>query len=165
METKDKTNIERESYLSFQIGSVFFAIHVSHVESISELLEITKLPKMPPFLKGIIDLRGNPVPVIDTKFKLGWGETDVRQGSSNLLILETPVESENVIIAALVDSVNEVLEIAENEILPPPGIGGKYKSNFIKGMVKHNSEFIMLLNLDLLFEIDELEMVADLSVL
>jgi len=157
METnKEKSN----SYLTFQIGTELFAAHVSKTESIIEVPEITKIPQSPDYMIGIIKNRGKALPVIDTRIKFGMPPIELSV-NTNILVLEVKVESEIIQVGALVDTVNEVLEINENEILPPPNLGAKYKSRFIQGVVKHGELFIMLLDMDLIFSADDLELLSD----
>lgn len=151
---------ESNSYLSFQLGTELFAAHVSKTESIIEVPEITKIPQSPDYLKGIINIRGKAMPVIDTRIKFGMSPIEMSVNTC-ILVLEVKVESEALQVGVLVDSVHEVLEINQNEILPPPGLGAKYKSLFIYGVVKYKERFIMLIDMDLVFNADDLEQLSN----
>jgi purine-binding chemotaxis protein CheW len=150
------------SYLTFKLGDEIFGANVSKVLNILEMTRITKVPKSPPYMKGVINLRGSVLPLIDTKIKFDMGET-VYTPNTCILVLDIDINGDPVHVGALVDSVQEVIEIDETQILPAPTIGSKYKSEFIEGMAKINSEFIMLLNMDLIFSTSELSLLRDSS--
>lgn len=150
-----KTN----SYLTFKIGEELFGANVSKVLSILELTKITRIPRTPEFIRGVINLRGSVLPIIDIRLKFGLTLTEFTSNTC-ILVLDIDMDSVTVKIGALVDSVQEVLEIEEGNILPPPNIGAKYKSDFIEGMYKLENSFVMLLNMDLLFSEDELTVMS-----
>jgi purine-binding chemotaxis protein CheW len=143
-----------ESYLSFKLGDEIFASNVSKVLNILEMTKITKVPKAPPYMKGVINLRGSVLPLIDTRIKFGMTET-VFTTNTCILVLDIILNDESVKIGALVDSVQEVLEISEDQIQPIPSLGSKYKSDFIDGMAKVNDNFIMLLNVEQIFSTED----------
>jgi len=150
-----------ESYLSFKLGDELFAAKVSKVLNILEMVKITKVPRAPVYMKGVINLRGSVLPVVDIRQKFGLDELEFSKNTV-ILVLNVEVEGENIDVGALVDSVQEVIEIQEKDILPPPSIGAKYKSKFIDGMFKHSDEkFIMILNMDKIFSSDEVIVLKD----
>lgn len=157
---KDAAKIN--SYLSFKLGEEIFGANVSKVINILEITKITKVPKAPSYMKGVINLRGTVLPLIDTRIKFDMGET-IYTPNTCILVLDLDVSGEIIRVGALVDSVQEVLEIDETEIMPPPSIGSKYKSEFIEGIAKINDDFIMLLNMDLIFSSSELSLLKDSS--
>jgi len=144
-----------DSYLSFKLGDELFAANVAKVLNILEMVRITKVPKAPDYMKGVINLRGNVLPVIDTRIKFGMTPTEFTKNTC-ILVLDIIVDGEDIKVGALVDSVQEVLEITENTIQPPPNIGSKYKSEFIFGMAKNNENFIMLLDMDKVFSVEDI---------
>ncbi len=151
------TNSKKEinSFLSFKLGEETYAANVSKVLNILEMVKITKVPKAPEYMKGVINLRGTVLPLVDTRIKFGLEETAYTNNTC-ILVLDIQLEGESVQVGALVDSVQEVLELSDEEILPPPSIGKKYKSEFIEGMAKSDDQFIMVLNMDMIFSTDEL---------
>ena len=153
MDNKNKE--ELKSYLSFKLGDELFAANVAKVLNILEMTKITKVPKAPKYMKGVINLRGAVLPVIDTRIKFEMEETEITKNTC-ILVLDINMDNDSIHVGALVDSVQEVLEIEKEEIEPPPSIGNKYKSEFIDGMAKLNDEFIMILNMDRVFSTDEL---------
>ena len=150
---KQKTKLN--SYLSFKLGNETFASNVSKVLNILEMMKITKVPKAPSYMKGVINLRGVVLPVIDTRLKFGM--TTIEETTNTcILVLDVNVDGESVNVGAMVDAVEEVLELNEEDIQPPPSIGSNYKSEFIYGMAKKGEQFIMLLDMDKVFSTEEI---------
>jgi purine-binding chemotaxis protein CheW len=148
------------SYLTFKLGEEIFGANVAKVLNILEMTKITKVPKSPPYMKGVINLRGSVLPLIDTRIKFDMPETEYTANTC-ILVLDIDLNGEPVHVGALVDSVQEVIEIDDAQIQPPPSIGSKYRSEFIEGMAKINEDFIMLLNMDLIFSTSELSLLKD----
>ena len=146
-------SMDVNSYLSFKLGEEEFAINVNKVINILELTRITKVPKSPFYMKGVINLRGMVLPVIDTRLKIGMTET-VYTDKTCIIIMELDFDEQKVCIGSLVDDVKAVLEIDLNQIEPPPSIGSKYKSSFILGMAKVDEDFIMLVDMEKIFSED-----------
>jgi len=153
MKNEEVTDVN--SYLSFKLGKEEFALHVSKVLNILEMTRITEVPKAPVYMKGVINLRGMVLPVIDTRLKFGLTET-VATEKTCIVVMELKLENDKVFVGALVDEVLAVLELEENQIQSPPSIGSKYKSEFIYGMAKHDDSFIMLLDMEKAFSDDEI---------
>ena len=143
------------SFLSFKLGEETFASNVGKVLNILEMMKITKVPKAPNYMKGVVNLRGIVLPVIDARLKFGMTPIELTTNTC-ILVLDVKVDEEEVKVGAIVDSVEEVLELNEEDIQPPPNIGSKYKSDFIYGMAKSGEEFIMLLDMDKIFSTDEI---------
>ncbi len=148
------------SYLTFKLGEEVFAANVSKVLNILELSKVTKVPKSPRFMKGVINLRGSVLPLIDTRLKFEMEETEYTTNTC-ILVLDIDMAGESVHVGAIVDSVQEVIELDESLIQPAPSIGTKYKSEFIEGMAKKNDTFIMILNMDLVFSTEELSLLKE----
>lgn len=162
METKTNTKTSLNSYLSFKLGEEVFAANVGKVLNILEIPKITKVPKAPEYMKGVINLRGTVLPLVDTRIKFGMKPTEFGTNTC-ILVLDIDFDGESVHVGALVDAVQEVLEINDNEVGPPPSIGSKYKSEFIHGVAKKDEDFIMLLDMDLIFTNDELKVLKESS--
>jgi purine-binding chemotaxis protein CheW len=150
-----ENNTKVNSYLTFKIGDEEFGAHVSKVLNILELQRITKVPKTPEYMKGVINLRGMVLPIIDTRIKFDMTPTEFTDNTC-IVVMDLKVDDEILHLGALVDSVSAVHEINEQDIEPTPSIGKAYKSEFITGVVKVNDSFIMLLDLVKLFTSDEL---------
>lgn len=148
------------SYLTFRLGDETFAASVNHVLEILELSKITKVPRAPHFMRGVINLRGNVLPVIDTRIKFGLDKADDTVNTC-ILVMNLESEKQKIMLGALVDAVQEVREIEQSSIQPAPSIGSKYRSEFIEGMVKVNDQFVMILNLALVFTTDEVTIIQE----
>jgi purine-binding chemotaxis protein CheW len=156
METKfNSDNKNLSSYLSFKLDSEFFAINVHQVINILELTKITEVPKAPFYMKGVINLRGKVLPVIDTRLKFGM-KAIVFTKNTCIVVMEININGERVELGALVDTVLEVIEVDNENITLPPSLGSKYKSEFITGMLHQNDEFIMMLDIDKVFSSDDI---------
>lgn len=142
------------SYLSFKLGEEEFAAHVSKVLNILEMTKITEVPKAPDYMKGVINLRGTVLPVVDTRIKFGMSATEYTTNTC-IIVLDIDVDGETIQIGALVDAVQAVLEIDSNTILPPPSIGSKYRPEFIEGVANVDDRFVMILNMDAVFTIED----------
>lgn len=147
-------NIKTESYLTFLLGEEIFATNVTKVISILELTKITKMPRTPEYIRGVINLRGVVLPIIDLRLKFDLSITEFTPRTC-ILVLEVLVDEKLVKIGTLVDSVQEVLEMTQDDILPPPRIGSSFDSDFLEGMFKNGDSFIMILNMDKLFSNQE----------
>ena len=152
---------EIDSFISFKLGEEYFAISVSKVLNILQFVQITKVPTAPDYMKGVINLRGTVLPIIDIRMKFGMDPIQY-QRDTVILVLNVQIENETVDAGILVDSVKEVFEIKREEVLPPPGIGSKYKSKFIDGIYKMSDDrFVMLLDIDKIFSTDEVVMLKE----
>ena len=158
MEEKKESKIH--TFLSFQLGDEIFAASVTKVLEILELRPITRVPKSPDYMKGVINLRGTVLPVIDMRTKFALPIIEATQDTC-IIVLNVEVEEELIVLGAQVDAVREVLEIPENTIEPAPNIGSKYRSEFIQGMWKKDDNFVMLLNIDKVFSYEEIAEVKE----
>jgi len=157
---KNDSLIKINSYLSFKLGDDEFAAHVGKVLNILELVKITPVPKSPEYMKGVINLRGAVLSIIDTRMKFGMSPTQFTQNTC-IVVMEILMEKDTIQLGALVDSVLSVVEIEDDQIQPPPSLGSKYKSEFILGVAKVEEKFIMILDMDKVFSSDELILVMD----
>jgi len=148
------------SYLSFKLGDDEFAAHVSKVLNILEMIKITPVPRSPEYMKGVVNLRGTVLPIIDTRIKFGMTPTEYTQNTC-IVVMDILMDKDTIQLGALVDSVVSVIEIENNQIQPPPSLGSKYKSEFILGVAKVEEHFIMILDMDKVFSSDELIMVME----
>jgi purine-binding chemotaxis protein CheW len=147
---------ESNSYLTFKLGEEEFGAHVSQVLNILEMTKITQVPKTPGYMKGVINLRGTVLPVIDTRVKFGLPETEYTNNTC-IVVMDLELNGDIVNIGAIVDEVLSVIEIEENQIEPPPSIGNQYKSEFIYGMAKVEENFVMLLDMQKVLSREEIE--------
>lgn len=148
------------TFLTFKLGKELFAVNVSKVLTILEMKPITKVPNSPDHMRGVINLRGQVLPVIDMRIKFGMEATEFTQNTC-INVLNINIDNEDTQLGILVDAVDQVLEIKESEIEESPTIGTKYKTEFIEGMYRLNDGFIMLLNIDLIFNADDVLLTAE----
>lgn len=152
---------ETVQYLTFKLEEEVFALDVAKVREILEITSITKIPQTPEFMRGVINLRGSVVPVIDMRLKFGMSATE-QTVNTCIIVVEVTLEGETIVLGALADSVQEVVEMEPDQIEPAPHIGTRLNTSFIKGMGKHEGDFVMILDIDKVFS--EAEMVAVQSV-
>ena len=146
---------EFNSYLTFKLGEEEFGLHVSQVLNILEMTRITGVPQTPDYMKGVINLRGMVLPVIDTRIKFGLPETEYTSNTC-IIVMDLDLDGDTVNIGAIVDEVLSVIEIEEDQIEPPPSIGNRYKSEFIDGMAKVDDNFVMLLDMQKVLSNEEI---------
>jgi purine-binding chemotaxis protein CheW len=142
------------SYLTFRLGDEVFALNVSRVHKILGVTNITEVPRAPNYMKGVINLRGNVLPVVDTRVKFGMPPVE-KTKSTSILVCEVNIGNEAVILGLLVDAVNAVMKLEEEDLLPPPSIGDRYKSEFISSMAHVKDKFVIVLNMDAVFSSEE----------
>lgn len=150
------TNTDIKSFLTFKLGEEVFACHVNKLLSILEIPHITEVPGSPKYMKGIIDLRGKVLPVIDTKIKLQMPAINFTKDTC-IVVMDINLDADNLLVGVLVDSVLEVLEFDQEMILPAPNLGSKYHSEFITGIVRKDGGFIMIVDIDKIFSLDEID--------
>lgn len=144
--------------LTFKLGEEVFAVDVAKVREILDFTTVTKVPQTPDFMRGVINLRGSVVPVVDMRLKFGMTETE-KTVNTCIIVMEIALDSETAVVGALADSVQEVLELEPDQIEAAPRIGTKLNTDFLVGMGKHNDTFIMILNIDRVFTFEELSVV------
>lgn len=147
--------LEATQYLTFVLDAEVFAVDVSKVREILEMSSITKVPQMPDFMRGVINLRGCVVPVIDLRLKFCMAEA-AQTVNTCIVVVEVDMDGERIVLGALADSVQEVIEIDPAQIEPAPHIGSNLKTEFIRGMGKHDGRFVMILDIDKVFSSNEL---------
>jgi len=142
-------------YLTFKLDEELFAVDISKVREVLEFTTMTKVPRTPDFMRGVINLRGNVVPVVDMRLKLGLTMTE-KTVDTCVVISEVEVDGERTVLGALVDSVQEVIDLDVSSIAPPPRMGSRVDTAVIRGMGKREEQFIMILDLDRVFTSVEL---------
>ena len=150
---------ETNQYLTFKLDQEIFALSIAKVREVLDFTEITKVPKTPDFMRGVINVRGGVVPVMDLRVKFGMEPTP-QTVNTCIIIVEILIEGEKTILGALADQVEEVLDLDPDQIEPPPRVGTGLRTEFIKGMGKREEQFIIILDIDRVFSSDELVAVA-----
>ena len=151
----DATGGETHQYLTFALHGEMFAVGILNVREIIEYGTLTEIPMMPPFIRGVINLRGRVVPVIDLSARFGGKASEVGKRTC-IVIVELAAGDERRELGIIVDAVSEVLEIPQEEIEPPPSFGAKIRADFIAGMGKVNGKFVIILRIDRALSSDDL---------
>lgn len=142
-------------YLTFTLGAELFALEISKVREVMDFTPVTRVPRMPAFMRGVINLRGNVVPVVDLRLKFGMPMTE-KTVNTRVIVVEMTLDDEKTIVGALADSVQEVTELEADHIEPAPKIGSRLKTDFIKGMGKRNEGFVIFLDVERIFSDEEM---------
>jgi len=153
---------EATQYLTFKLEEEIFALDVAKVREILDFTDITKVPQTPDFMRGVINLRGSVVPVVDMRLKFGMSKSE-KTVNTCIVVAEVTTEGETTVLGALADSVQEVIELEPAQIEPAPRIGTKLRTDFIRGMGKHDGRFVMILDIDKVFSSDEITLVQEVG--
>lgn len=154
---------EAHQYLTFNAKGEMFAIGILNVKEIIEFGAITDIPMMPSFIRGVINLRGAVVPVIDLAVRFGGERTDIQRRTC-IVIIEVQGETGRQDLGIVVDAVSEVLEIAPVDIEPPPSFGARIRTDFIAGMGKVAGRFVILLDLRRVLSVNEMAALSALAI-
>ncbi len=155
-------------YLTFLLGGEAFAIGILNIKEIIDYGEVTEVPMMPEFIRGVINLRGRVVPVVDLASRFGRGSTQIAK-RTGIVIVETSgahddMEEAQQDIGIIVDAVNEVVDINGQDIEPAPAFGARIRPDFINGMAKRDGHFIILLNVNRVLSVDEMAGLSKIAV-
>jgi purine-binding chemotaxis protein CheW len=150
---------QQRQYLTFMLSGEIFAIGILSIKEIIEYGNLTEVPRMPEFIRGVINLRGAVVPVIDLGSRFGKHASSVSRRTC-IVIIEVIHEDEQQVVGVMVDAVNEVLDIPSSEIEPAPSFGAKIRADFIRGMGKVDGKFVIILNVDHVLSMDEMSSLA-----
>jgi purine-binding chemotaxis protein CheW len=153
MDEIDSTNSTQ--YLTFTLAEELFALDIDKVREVLDFTTVTKVPQTPDYMRGVINLRGNVVPVVDMRLKLGMPPTE-KTVNTCVIIVEVEMDGEKVVMGAMADAVQEVLDLAPDQVEPPPRIGTKLNTEFICGMGRMNEHFIIILDIDKVFATSDL---------
>ena len=138
------------SYLIFKLGDEQFAIPVARVREVLDLSEITRVPKAPPYMRGVVNVRGSAIPVVDLRMKFGLPPT-ADTYNTRIIVLELEIEGERTVVGGLADSVHEVLELDPAQIAEPPKIAMRWRAEMIEGLGKKGEQFLIVLDVARLF--------------
>lgn len=151
-----------QQYLTFLVGKELFAMGIADIKEIIEYKAPTSVPMMPSYLHGVINLRGRVVPVVDLMVRFGRKSTEISRRTC-IVILELYHNDEQQYLGVVVDAVRAVLEIADDDVEPPPSFGSKLRNDFVSGMGKINGEFVIILDINHVLSIDELSLMTELG--
>ena len=156
------TITENGQYLTFQLEEEVFALDISRVREVLDFTKITKVPQTPDFMLGVINLRGSVMPVVDMRLKFGLSKAETTVNTC-IIIVEVELDGEITMLGALVDSVHEVMELDADQIEPPPRIGTRLNTKFIKGMGKQDDRFLIIIEIDKVFSVEELAIAQEMG--
>jgi purine-binding chemotaxis protein CheW len=156
--TRDAANDIRQ-YLTFSLAGEMYAVAILNVKEIIEYGTLTEIPMLPAFIRGVINLRGAVVPVIDLAARFGGRQTEIGRRTC-IVIIELSESDARQDIGIVVDAVSEVLEIPPNEIEPPPAFGARIRTDFIDGMGKVAGKFVIILDVRRVLSVDEMATLA-----
>jgi purine-binding chemotaxis protein CheW len=143
----ETTITEMTQYLTFRLAEEVYALDIAKVREVLDFTTVTKVPRTPEFMRGVINLRGSVVPVVDLRLKFGMSITEVT------------VDTDTTVLGVLADAVQEVMDLQPEDISAPPKIGTKLRTEFITGMGKREDRFIILLDIDKVFSVEDLSLV------
>ena len=151
----EQKELELDQYLTFILAGELFALNISSVKEILDQTDTTAIPNMPKFMRGVLNVRGHAVPVIDLRLKLGMTGTELTVDTC-VINVEVGAEDNKSLIGVMADSVQEVVEFAPSEISPPPQMGAGIDTRFIFGMAKRGERFVIILDIDGVVDAGEL---------
>jgi purine-binding chemotaxis protein CheW len=159
-----QVDAEAGQYLTFMLGKEMFAIGILSIKEIIEYGQLTEVPMMPAFVRGVINLRGSVVPVIDLQLRFGRTYTEVGKRTCIVIVEVTDASSgDHHELGVVVDSVSEVIAIPASDIEKAPAFGANLRQDFICGMGKINERFVVLLNVDNALSVNEISELVTLS--
>lgn len=149
-------------YMTFKLGDELFAINVAQVREVLEVPQITKVPTAPQYMRGVVNVRGQSIPVVDLRLRFGLPKaTETLQ--TRIIVMELALDGEVAVLGGMADSVHEVIELEPGNINPPPKIAMRWRTEFIQGMGKRGEEFIIILDFNSVFSTDEMTLVRELA--
>ncbi len=151
----ENADIQTNTYLTFYLDRELYGLNIQNVQEVLEYTPITKVPRAAHFMLGVINVRGHALPVVDLRRKFGLPEAETNVDTS-IVITEVDIDGETTTIGALVDGVEEVLEIPPEQIEDPPKLGGQIASRFIRGIGKLEEHFVIMLDIQQVFSMQEL---------
>lgn len=157
-----QTAVGMGQYLTFALMGEVYALQILNAKEIINYGYLTEVPMMPEFVSGVINLRGSVVPVIDLAARFGKGNTQIAKRTS-IIIVENGTSEHSQDMGIIVDAVNEVIDINQGDIEPPPSFGVGIRLDFIDGMVKRNNRFVILLNIERVLSLEEMAHLSRLA--
>ncbi|MBI5068922.1 MAG: purine-binding chemotaxis protein CheW [Deltaproteobacteria bacterium] len=151
--------LEKRQYLSFSLAGSDYGLGILQVKEILQYETITRVPSMPPSVRGVINLRGSVVPVLDLAVKFGLPATAVTKRTC-ILVVEGAIDGQSTVMGIIADAVSEVLELAPGDVEPPPPFGTRIRADFLVGMGKVGRGFVLLLDLARVLSAGERELLA-----
>jgi purine-binding chemotaxis protein CheW len=149
-------------YITFKLGNELFAIVVDQVREVLEVSTITRVPTAPEYMRGVVNVRGKAIPVVDMRLRFGLSPIQ-ETVNTRVVVMELVLDGEAMVLGGMADSVHEVIEISATEINPPPRIAMRWKTEFIQGMARRGEDFIIILDVNAVFATEEVALVESLA--
>jgi purine-binding chemotaxis protein CheW len=149
-------------YITFRLGNELFAVGVEQVREVLEVSTITRVPTAPYYMRGVVNVRGKAIPVVDMRLRLGLAAIE-ETVNTRVVVMELMLDGESTVLGGMADSVHEVIEIPATDINPPPRIAMRWKTEFIEGMARRGEDFIIILDVNAVFATDEAALVDSLA--
>ena len=154
---------ETARYLTFRLGNELFAINVFKAREVLDLSHITRVPTAPGYLRGVVNVRGNAIPVVDLRTKFGMAQT-ADTLHTRIIVMELQIDGEQVVVGGLADAVHEVLELEPHEINDPPSLGMRWRTDLILGMGRRDDRFTIILDIERVFSSEEIGALVESAV-
>jgi purine-binding chemotaxis protein CheW len=162
MEIQEKEEVVQQQYLTFFLADEEYAINIQRVKEIIEYTAVTKVPKVPEWIRGVINLRGSVVPVVDLAVRFGLEGRSITK-TTCIVIVEVEQDSERTVMGVIADAVNQVIDLAPKDIEEPPAFGTRVRLEYLFGMGKLGKKFALILNIDSVLSTAELLTVSTLQ--
>lgn len=154
------TITETGQYITFKLGDELFAINVSQVREVLEISQITKVPTAPDYMRGVVNVRGRAIPVVDLRLKFGLPKCEDTV-HTRIIVMELELDGEITVVGGIADSVHEVIELEPGQINPPPRIAMRWRTELIRGMGRRGDEFTIILDIDAVFSSEDLALINE----
>jgi len=151
---------ETSQYMTFRLGNELFAINVAQVREVLEVSTITRVPTAPDYMRGVVNVRGKAIPVVDLRMRFGLPPA-VETVSTRTIVMELLLDGETTVLGGIADSVHEVIELEPSAINPPPRIAMRWRTEFIQGMGRRGDDFIIILDVNAVFASEDLALVEN----
>lgn len=153
---------ETARYLTFRLGDEVFALNVFKAREVLDVTLITRVPTAPGYLRGVVNVRGNAIPVVDLRTKFGLPATPDSL-STRIIVMELQLDGQAVVVGGLADAVHEVVELEPNEINEPPALGMRWRTDLILGLGRRGEKFVIILDIERVFSVEELTPLAEVE--
>lgn len=153
---------EPAHYITFKLGDELFAIPVAQVREVLDLTQITRVPTAPEYMRGVVNVRGSAIPVVDLRRKFGLPPV-ADSVNSRIVVLELALDGETTVVGGIADSVHNVIELEPGEINEPPRIAMRWRSDLIRGMGRKDEQFIIILDIEKVFASDAAALIETAS--
>lgn len=148
-----------QQYLTFHMAGEEYAIGILQVREITQFDALTRVPSAPAWVRGVINLRGNVVPVVDLSVKFGLGAGEITRWTC-LVIVEVILRGEPLVMGLMADAVSQVMELSDEDIEPPPAFGTRARGEQLTGLARMGSKFALILDIDGVLDEDEVAVLA-----